>query len=74
MQDDQGVATGGGPQKRPSLFMRLNERAKVLNDVKVNVVTVVIFIGCLAVITAVATGLAYITHQGVRNIEHSRRS
>jgi hypothetical protein len=61
------------PSQRPmSLFGRLNERAKVLNDVKINLVTVVVFIACLAVLTGIATGLAYVTHRGVKGVEHSR--
>lgn len=75
MQEDKTfIAASDDPRKQMSLFGRMNERAKVLNDVKVNFVTVVIFIGCLAVITGVATSIAYVTHMGVRGMEHGNRN
>jgi hypothetical protein len=69
---DQGRPSATTPVQGGNFFARLNERGKVLNDVKVNVVTVIIFICCLGVITAIATSLAYVTHLGVKGIEHNR--
>jgi hypothetical protein len=71
MRDDKtSIAAPDQPPAPTNLIARLNEKAKVLNDVKVNVLTVVIFIACLGVITAVATSIAYVTHKGVQGMEH----
>ena len=71
MQDDKTtIAAPDQPAAPTNLIARLNEKAKVLNDVKVNFLTVVIFIACLGVITGVATSIAYVTHKGVQGMEH----
>jgi hypothetical protein len=67
MQDnDSSIATPAEPRDKGGLFTRLNDQAKRLNDVKVNVVTVVIFIAFLGVLTFTATGISYLAHHALR--------
>jgi len=57
MQDDQPVSVAAPP--RPSRLVRLAQR---LESTKVNILTVVLFIGALAVLSFAAACIGYLAH------------